>query len=1069
MSSQVISAIPGTYTITAAPVVVGTSTYNAMLPTQTVVVDSGNATSAIVDYKNVVPATSKVLDSVATNSLSISSDGLTLTMSASSPVAHTLTVGDVIVVPPTPTSGVAPMGMLRKVVSIDSGNSQIVAITQPGKLSDAFQRVGFQVQTQLQPGTIQTVHTSPGVTFRPSGVISRSLDSRLLRASPQALTDPCGGYSLGVFDVSKDFQIDAEPGLTLRGSVEVCSGLNFAVDIIGTGFLGLQPKVNSLTATASMGESSNLTLEGDLLTGSFDPDPVQLATLEFFPIEVPGLPVWVTPQVSVFVGAKGSISSGISTEVSSSGTFTGGVTYSSGTWSPVPLSPSFQFAYQPPTLNASLSAKAYAGIDFSLYVYDIVGPSFKPDGYLDLEADISKNPWWTLSSGIEGPMSLDVSFLGESLASYDLGTMFNYSDTIASASGPFLSNNPIPAITPPLVPASLPAGSSAQTLTINGSGFLSTSTVTYNGQVRAAAYVSATQITIALTASDLATAGNFPVIVTNPSPGGGASNVATFIVTAPSTAISISPASVTVPAGGVQTFTATVAGGGGVTWSIQEGAVGGTITTAGIYTATIYTAPYHIVATEVADPTKSAVATVTVVAGPAVTTLHSFDHTKEGALPWAALIFGDDGYMYGTTVGGGNLSCTYSTSIHGCGTIYKIDTSGNSAVLHTFSGQDGLYPGKSLIQTTNGTLFGITQYGGLNMSQCTIGGTAIQAGCGTIFSTGTSGSFSNLASFGPFSSPIGVGPVAALMQSQSGTFYGTTYVGGSTTCGGMLGTLVAKGCGSIFSFSGLGAPAAAHTFSGAEGAYPATTLLQGSDGNFYGTTTGGGTLTCSSYGSPGCGTVFKMASTGSVTTLHAFTKQDGASPQSSLILGNDGSMYGSAIFGGTTSCSGGAQWSGCGTIFKIDASGNFTLLHSFSGPDGAYPATLLLGADGYFYGTTESGGSSSCIGRYGPGCGTIFRMDAAGNITVIYAFTGQSDGSWPESALIQGTDGNLYGTAVYGGTNDDGVVFRVSDLSSLSSNSTVQEVQPEVRPAVMPSLTRQTHLGLPLPTVTPHP
>jgi hypothetical protein len=341
-SSQILNAIPGSYTVVATPVVVGTSTYNAIAATQSIAVTAGNSATAIVDYKNVVPATTKVLDSVAESSLSVSSDGLTLTMSASSPVAQSLAVGNTIVVPPTPSTGIAPMGMLRKVVSISSSDSEIVAITQVGTLSDAFQRVGFQVQNQLTSATIQNVHVAKGVVFRSGESLHRSVIGHDFEGTSEALSDPCGGYSLGVFDVSKDFQTDAVPGLTLSGSVEVCSGLNFGVDIVGTGFLGLQPTVNSLTATASMGEYSDVTLQGDFLTGSFDPDPTVLATIDFPPIDVPGLPVWVTPEVSVFIGASGNISSGVSTEVTSAGSFTGGVTYASGAWNPVPLSPLFQ-------------------------------------------------------------------------------------------------------------------------------------------------------------------------------------------------------------------------------------------------------------------------------------------------------------------------------------------------------------------------------------------------------------------------------------------------------------------------------------------------------------------------------------------------------------------------------------------------------------------------------------------------------------------------------------------------------------------------------------------------------
>jgi len=547
-SGQIINAIPGTYTIAAGPVVVGSSTYSATATTQTATVTSGNATMVTVDYRNVVPAGTKVLDSAAETSLSVSSDGLTLTMSASSPVAQSLAPGDVVIVPPTSAGGVAPKGMLRQVVSVSNSDSQIVATTQQGTLAEAFQRASFQVQSQLTSNTVQAVRTHPGVTFHPGASFHRVGNGRKSLVPSDTLSDPCGGYSLGVFDVPEPIQVDAVPGLTLSGSVEVCSGLNFNVDIIGTGFLGLVPTLNSLTATASMGAYSDLTLQGDFLNGSFDSQPITLATLDFPPIDVPGLPVWVTPEVSVFVGANGNLSAGITTEVSAAGTYTGGVTYAAGAWSPVPLTPSFQFAYQPPTLNSSLSAKAYAGIEFDLYVYDVIGPSFKPDGYLDLVASITPNPLWTLTAGLEGPLSLAVTFLGENLASYDLGTMFDYSDVIASGAFSTGSSNPVPSITS-VSPSSLTVGATAQNLTINGTGFLSTSTVTFNGIAHTPTFVSSTQLTISLTTSDLATAGTFAVVVTNPAPGGGASNAVNVTVGNPLPVIaSLSPTSLTVGA-----------------------------------------------------------------------------------------------------------------------------------------------------------------------------------------------------------------------------------------------------------------------------------------------------------------------------------------------------------------------------------------------------------------------------------------------------------------------------------------------------------------------------------------
>jgi uncharacterized repeat protein (TIGR03803 family) len=901
-SSQTISAIPGTYTVTAAPVIVGTSTYNAMLPTQTAVVTTGNTANATVDYKNVVPATTKVLDSPALSSLSVSSDGLTLAMSASSPVAQSLAVGDVIIVPPTSTSGVAPMGMLRKVVSTSSSNSQVVATTQLGTLSDAFQRVSFQVQTQLTTATIQAVHTAPGVKFRPGASLRRPLSSGRAQDSSSALSDPCGGYFIGVFDVPESIQISPVPGLTLSGSVEVCSGLNFSVDITGTGPLGITPTLNSLTATASMGEYSDLTLQGDLLTGSFNPDPTVIAVIDGPAIPVPGLEfVWVTPEVSIFYGADGNITSGVSTEVSSSGSFTGGVTYASGNWTPV-FTHSLQFGYQPPTLDASLSAKAYAGVEFDLYVYDLIGPSFTPDAYLDLEANIANNPWWTLTGGLEGPMSLDVTFLGENLvAPIPLGTLFDYSYPIISATGPFSppANNPVPTISS-LSPVSLAVNSAPQTLTINGAGFITTSTVTFNGINHSAAFLSANQLTISLISADLAMPGTYPVVVTNPAPGGGTSSAANFSVTSTS-----------------------------------------------------------------------------------YTLLHSFSGS-DGVCP-VGIVQGSDGTIYGTTASGGSNKD---------GVLYEINPSGtfNFSVLHTFTGADGAMPlGKLIFGSDGVTLYGTSEAG--------------ENGAGTVFGFDTVTQAFNMLY--PFAGLDGAEPMAGLTLATDGTLYGTTYEGGGDSSG------------EVFNISPSGGFTEVHMFQGSpgDGGAPVASLAQGTDGYLYGTTLGGGTPT----GGGGNGTIFKMDTSGNESFVNDLS--GGSAAFAGLLLGKDGYFYGVSGGGGTSS------W---GYAYRIDTQGNFTILHSFTanGVDGALPTTpLIQGSDGYFYGFTTAGGIAND--------GTVFRMDSSGNVDLLYSFSsfvgpsqaggnniGEASVQW--GWLIQGLDGNFYGTTCGGGSSSDGTIFRLA-------------------------------------------
>jgi uncharacterized repeat protein (TIGR03803 family) len=469
---------------------------------------------------------------------------------------------------------------------------------------------------------------------------------------------------------------------------------------------------------------------------------------------------------------------------------------------------------------------------------------------------------------------------------------------------------------------------------------------------------------------------------------------------------------------------------------------------------------YHVTATNSANAAEVATATVTVAAGPAFTVLHSFNGTTEGAIPWAPLIWGTDGYMYAPTIAGGNLSCGYISSYQGCGTLYRIDTQGNAEVLKSFQGTDGAYPSDALVQASNGTMYGTTGFGGTDTTGCGVGTTP--SGCGSLFTLALPNTFSSIFSFGPYSSTLGISPEVVLLNASDGNWYGANVVGGGTNCGGTLGTVSQPACGTLFKFSATNTPILLHAFTGADGAYPAGGLIQGTDGNLYGVTEGGGASNCSSYAKPGCGTVFRITTAGSLQTLHAFTQQDGATPAARLILGQDGNLYGTTLFGGSSVCSGGAQWQGCGTVFRIDGSGNFKLIHAFEGPDGAYPARLYQGADGYFYGTAEGGGDANCSGRYGPGCGVVFRMDPTGNVTVIHSFTGQSDGAWPESALIQGGDGSLFGTAAYGGTYDDGVVFKISNLASLQLGAAISPVRGPASDDVTPILNKHPHVSLPI-------
>jgi uncharacterized repeat protein (TIGR03803 family) len=211
-------------------------------------------------------------------------------------------------------------------------------------------------------------------------------------------------------------------------------------------------------------------------------------------------------------------------------------------------------------------------------------------------------------------------------------------------------------------------------------------------------------------------------------------------------------------------------------------------------------------------------------------------------------------------------------------------------------------------------------------------------------------------------------------------------------------------------------------------------VVRDSVGNLYGTTNYGGDLGC--YSPDGCGTVFKIDRTGKESVLHAFTgASDGAFPKGALIRDSEGNLYGTTYEGGNESCG-----PGCGVVFQLNPAGKEIILHSFTGPpDGKWPdgqtagPGLVRDAAGNLYGTTQFGGAAG--GCYGDGCGTIFKLDASGHETVLYSFTGGADGSVPQDLILDAA-GNLYGTTNFGGYSGGdcarnyyvgcGVVFKLS-------------------------------------------
>jgi uncharacterized repeat protein (TIGR03803 family) len=363
--------------------------------------------------------------------------------------------------------------------------------------------------------------------------------------------------------------------------------------------------------------------------------------------------------------------------------------------------------------------------------------------------------------------------------------------------------------------------------------------------------------------------------------------------------------------------------------------------------------------------------------GQSYTVLHSF--SVEGEEPGSSLLEASDGKLYGTTNQGGQFAQ---------GTVCVLAPDGTGSftfsILHDFQGFDGGFPSGSLIEAVDSNLYGTTLMGGI-------------FGIGTVFKMDFSGNVTTLHSF---LGTDGSAPDAGLLQAADGSFYGTTSQGG------------ANNLGTVFKMDPSGHLTTLHSFSGPDGIGPAA-LIQASDGRFYGSTSAGGPADL--------GTIFSMDSSGSLTTLHGFGGTEGSYP-SGVVQAADGNFYGVTSAGGS---------SNFGTVFKMGSSGTLTTLYSFtSGTDGGDPgASLLQANDGYLYGTTFGYPDSLVFG-------TVFRIDVQGNFVTLHTFT-TDEGGRSGAALIQASDGKFYGTGFSGGTSGLGTVFSMNAAGGLTTLHTL--------------------------------
>lgn len=355
--------------------------------------------------------------------------------------------------------------------------------------------------------------------------------------------------------------------------------------------------------------------------------------------------------------------------------------------------------------------------------------------------------------------------------------------------------------------------------------------------------------------------------------------------------------------------------------------------------------------------------------------LHSFNNI-DGSVLDAGLTPDADGSFVGVTSQGA------SDGSLGNGFLFRIQQSGRFKILHEFAGADGSSPQGEVAINGKGAIFGATRFSGTADGGC---------GCGLVYKRGPKGDFSVVYRFK--GGADGGYPHSALLLDGSGALYGSAE--------GLSGITAAV----VFKIAPDGTETVLHTFTAATGDHPDSSgVVMDAAGALYGTTSRGGDF--------GDGVVYKISPKGKYTVLHHFAggPGDGDGPSDGVTLAQDGSLYGTTKFGGS---------SGGGVVFKINAKGRYSVVHAFESSNGRFPiARPFLGSDGALYGTTSQGGGSC-------DCGVAFKLTQKGRYSVLHRFTANPDGREPAAGLAADAKGRLYGTTHFGGTSDRGTVFRV--------------------------------------------
>jgi len=373
---------------------------------------------------------------------------------------------------------------------------------------------------------------------------------------------------------------------------------------------------------------------------------------------------------------------------------------------------------------------------------------------------------------------------------------------------------------------------------------------------------------------------------------------------------------------------------------------------------------------------------------------YSFNFT-DGSAPNGDLIRDSAGNFYGTTQFGGSSNR---------GLVYKLGSTGHQTILYIFTGgSDGGTPIGRLLRDSAGNLYGITSLGG-----------DPTCACGTVFKLAKNGSLKVLHKFkGGKDGAQNQGQSELGLVMVNGDLYGSASFGGVSGCDGTLG------CGVLFKVTQSGKETVLYRFTGqADGAFPQD-LTSDQAGNIYGAAGG-------SYMQGNAGTLFKLDTTGKLTTLYTFPGgADGNSPRWHLLRSATGVFSGVTQFGGdTTNCA--ISSAGCGVVFTVNASAKERVLHTFGklASGGEEPSGGLLNVSGNYYGATLYGGTVNSACTFG--CGVIYRLSSSGKYSVLYRFTGGTDGGLPSGRLTEDSSGNLYGATDTGGNGSNGVIYEIT-------------------------------------------